>query len=111
MLTKIDNIFFKSGVYESTFVYIYSDFRVFFEKEKFSEKKIKKFLNLFLKKNITCITPAFSYTKTGVFDVKKTKSRVGFLSNYILKNEKFVRSNHPIFSYIAVGKKKRFLKI
>lgn len=110
MLKKIDNIFFESGIYNSKFVYIYSDFRLFFKKENFSKTKMNKFLNLFLKRGITCITPAFSYTKSGIFNVKKTKSRVGFLSNYMMKNHKFVRSNHPIFSYVAVGKRKSLLK-
>lgn len=110
MIKKIDLIFSKSEIYNSKFVYIYSDFRFFFEKEKFSEKKIKRFLNLFLKKGITCIIPAFSYTTKGFFDVKKTKSKVGFLSNYILDNENFTRSHHPIFSYIAIGKNKNLLK-
>ena len=107
MLKKLINIFFESGIYNSKFIYIYSDFRLFFKKRKLFKTKMNKFLNLFLKRGITCITPAFSYTKSGIFNVKKTKSRVGFLSNYMMKNHKFVRSNHPIFSYVAVGKRKK----
>ena len=37
------------------------------------------------------------------------KSRVGFLSNYILKKERFVRSKNPIFSYVSVGKNRNLL--
>ena len=110
MIKEINNIFLKSDLFKFKYVYIYSDFRYFFKKEKFSKKKIRNFLNLFLKRGITCIIPSFSYTTSGVFNIKKTKSKIGFLANYILENEKFERSSHPIFSFVAIGKNKDLMK-
>ena len=46
----------------------------------------------------------------GKFDVNITKSKVGFLSNFIIKNEKFERSFHPMFSFVAIGRNRKLLK-
>ena len=83
----------------------------------FSSKNLKKTLKkiflinkFFHQKGITCVLPSFSYTNSGIFDIRKTKSKLGFLPNFIIDNLQFERSNHPIFSYIAVGKNKKFVK-
>ncbi len=111
MIKKINKVFLESKIYNAKYVYMYTDFRNFFYLSKGQPKKlINKFLNLFLKKGITCVIPAFSYTKKNKFDIKKTKSNVGFLGNYILNNLKHSRSEHPIFSYIAIGKNKKIVK-
>ena len=111
MISEINKIFKKSDIYKSKFVYIYSDFRAIFEIEK---KKpiifVNKFLDLFLKKNITCIVPTFSYNIEKNFYLESTKSKVGFLGNYILKEKKHIRSQHPLFSFIAIGKNANILK-
>ena len=110
IIRKINEIFLNLKIFDAKYVYIYCDLRnllVYFEKNP--EVGAKQFLNLFKKKGVTCITPAFSYTSKGQFDLKKTKSRVGFLSNYILKRERFVRSKNPIFSYVSIGKNKNLL--
>ena len=61
MIKELDNIFKKTNIYEANYVYIYSDFRHFFKYCKNDPKKnTKLFLELFTKKNITCIIPAFS---------------------------------------------------
>jgi len=111
MIKKLDKFFLDSGLYNSKYIYIYSDFRIFFD--FYSSRPnyyVKKILELFTKKNITCIVPSFSYTTEGKFDVKKTKSGVGFLSNFILKNIDHERSEHPLFSFIAIGKNKKIVK-
>ena len=46
----------------------------------------------------------------GSFDLKRTKSGVGFLGNFIMKNLNFERSEHPLFSFIAIGKNKKIVK-
>jgi len=110
IINKIDKVLLKSKIFKSKYVYIYCDLRNLLNHFKRTpEKGVEKFLNLFKRRGITCITPAFSYTTKGRFDLKNTKSRVGFLSNYIIKKEKFVRSKHPLFSYVAVGKNKKIL--
>ena len=111
MIEKLDYFFKKTNIYNAKYVYIYSDFRVFFENYKDEPiKSVKKLLKLLTDKGITCVVPSFSYTTSGVFDLKKTKSKVGFLSNYIIKNLKHERSEHPLFSFVAIGKNKRIVK-
>jgi len=110
MIQKINKTFLKSKIYNAKYVYIYSDFtKLFYSKKNNPEKLVKSFLNFFLKKGITCIIPSFSYSKKR-FDIDKTKSTVGFLGNYVLKNLNHTRSEHPIFSYIAIGKNKSIIK-
>ena len=111
MIKELDKVFEKTGLYKASYIYIYSDFRIFFENNKVNpEKKVSSFLNLFLNKGITCIIPAFSYTTNGEFHIENTKSKVGFLANYVMKNYQFERSEHPIFSYVAIGKKRKIVK-
>ena len=73
-------------------------------------KSVKSLLSLFLKKGITIVVPAFSYTKSGNFIVEQTKSKVGFLGNFIMQNFNYERSEHPLFSYVAIGKNKKIVK-
>ena len=62
MINEINKIFKNSDIYKAKYVYIYSDFRTVFEIEKKNPTLfVNKFLNLFLRRNITCIVPAFSY--------------------------------------------------
>ena len=96
---------------KSKYVYIYSDFRIFISFYKSNpELYIKKFLRLFTDRGITCIVPSFSYTVSGSFDVHKTKSGVGLLGNFIMKKIKFERSEHPLFSFIAIGKNRKIVR-
>lgn len=111
MINKLKKALKSSNILNSSYIYIYSDFRFFFEKYKNdTKKKILNLLNFLMKNGATCITPSFSYTKFGKFDVKRTKSKVGFLSNFILDNVNFSRSYHPLFSYIAIGKNKKLVQ-
>jgi aminoglycoside N3'-acetyltransferase len=111
MIEEINKILKNSKIYNAKYVYIYSDFRSIFQIEKKNPTLfIDKFLNLFLKKNITCIIPAFTYNIKKDFNIDTTQSKVGFLGNYVLKNFKHTRSIHPLFSFIAVGKNSNILK-
>ncbi len=111
MIKRLNKIFNQSGIYKFKYVYIYSDFILFFKYcKKNPKKEVTSFLELFTKKGITCIVPSFSYTTLGKFDVKKTPSKVGFLGNFIMKNCKYERSEHPLFSYVAIGKNKKIVK-
>ncbi len=91
------------------YIYIYSDFRYLLSQNLNNKNFVSQFLNIFLQRKKTLILPSFSYSKKK-FDIKKTKSSVGFLSNYILKKKNSLRSKHPLFSYIAIGPKKNILK-
>ena len=59
--------------------------------------------------DLTIIVPTFSYTTRGIFDVSKTETNLGFLNKYILKNRKSFRSEHPLFSFAAIGKNKNIV--
>tara|TARA_B100000787_G_scaffold1199_1_gene884 strand:+ start:34 stop:774 length:741 start_codon:yes stop_codon:yes gene_type:complete len=111
MISKLDNFFKENGLYNSKYVYIYSDFTFFFEIYKKNPiKSVKSLLSLFLKRGITCVVPSFSYTKSGDFIVDRTKSKVGFLGNFIIQNFDHERSEHPLFSYVAIGKNKKIVR-
>lgn len=105
----LKKIFKSSPILNYKYIYIYSDLRFFLSQNINDKKFIIKFINLFIKKNITIILPSFSYSKD-VFDIKTTKSNVGFLSNYILKNINYERSEHPLFSFVAIGPNKKIVK-
>ena len=64
-----------------------------------------------IRKKKTVIVPAFSYKNKGRFYVDKTESNLGFLTKWALRNLTFIRSEHPVFSVISVGKDKKILKI
>lgn len=111
MLNALKKNFSRDQLKKIKYIYIYSDFRLFFEQNKKNpEKSVKLILDFFIKKGITCIVPSFTYTTSGKFFVDKTKSKVGFLSNFIMKKFRFARSEHPIFSFVAIGKNKKLLK-
>ena len=109
-IKSLEKIFIKSSVFNYRYVYLYSDLRyflLFHSKNPF--KFIDSFLDLFIKRNITLIIPTFSYTTKNIFDLKKTPSNLGFLSNYILNKKKSKRSRHPLFSFAALGKNKKIV--
>lgn len=111
MINELNKIFKKTEIYQANYIYIYSDFRYFFNFNKKNPKKsVKSFLELFTKKGITCVIPAFSYTTSGNFIVENTKSKVGFLANHLMRNFKYERSEHPLFSYVSIGNNKKIVK-
>jgi aminoglycoside 3-N-acetyltransferase len=62
----------------------------------------------------TIIMPTFTYSFCGgkVFNVQKSASTVGALTEYFRKQSGVTRTNHPVFSVAVWGKNKRkFLKI
>jgi len=113
MIKDLDKIFEKTNLYKAKYIYIYSDFRYFFDfYKKNSIKKVNKLIELFTKKGITIVIPSFTYTTSGKFFLNKTKSKVGFLANYVLQNKKIksCRSEHPLFSFISVGKNSKIVQ-
>ncbi len=111
MINKLKYFFKTKEIKNAKFIYIYSDFRKLFEENKKNpEKSVELLLNFFIKKGITCVVPSFSYTTSGNFFVNKTRSKVGFLANFIMKKFKYERSEHPLFSFVAIGKNKKIVK-
>ena len=80
--------------------------------KKIQKKKVNELIKLFTKRGITLLIPSFSYTTSGKFYINKTRSKVGFLANYILQNDniKSLRSEHPLFSFVSIGKHSNIVK-
>ncbi len=98
---------YKSSIFDYEFIYIYSDLRYYLI--KFGSNFSKYLINLFLKEKKTLIIPTFSYTTSGRFLINKTESKLGYLSNFILNSRNSYRSDHPLFSFAAIGPKKKIL--
>ena len=84
--SDLEKIFYDSEIFKYDYIYIYSDLRYYLI--KYGNHFSKNLLNLFLNKKKTIIVPTFSYTTFGNFYKDKTKSALGFFSNYILNNKK-----------------------
>ena len=77
------------------------------EIRKYSVNEIIKNLKIYFK-NGTIIVPSFNfeYFKKKKFNRNITKSSLGFFENSFIKKKGVLRSNHPVFSICAFGKKK-----
>ena len=98
----------KLGMNDFDYFYIYSDFRWFatemgknLTKNEFCSAVIKPLIE----KNKTVIIPTYTYTVKGVFEVLETPTRLGALNSWILSQPSVKRSEHPIFSFAAIGSK------
>lgn len=80
-----------------------------------SPKQLFNFTNqLFTSKTRTLLLPAFSFSwgadsKSKVYDKNNSKSKLGFISEYIRKNKIAPRTNDPMFSFYIFGKKKNYM--
>ena len=93
------------------YIYLTSDLRGFIFHYKIGPKEICKILfSELLKTKKTIIIPAYSFVNKGKFDLKKTKSNLGFLTKWALENLNYTRSEHPVFSVISVGKDKKTIE-
>ena len=59
---------------------------------------------------IICPTFSFSFIKTKIFNIHKTKSHLGYFENFFLNQKNVIRSEHPIFSIAVWGKNKEIIK-
>jgi aminoglycoside 3-N-acetyltransferase len=89
-------------------VYVYSDFRGFgqilaqdyqFSKADFFDDLIA----IFKKYELTVLVPTFSYTTNGVFLVESTPTNLGALNKFVMRHPESIRSEHPLFSFSALG--------
>jgi aminoglycoside N3'-acetyltransferase len=51
----------------------------------------------------TFLTPAYSYTTEGDFNIETTPTRVSAIARWLVGNPVAARSEHPLFSYVAFG--------
>jgi len=80
-----------------------------------NETELYKFIiGILNKKNRTLIIPAFSFSwgrekKKKIYNIKKSKSKLGFLSEYMRKKNLGHRTFDPMFSFFILGKNKEYL--
>lgn len=94
------------GVFEADIVYLYSDFRAFgvhvpeFEsRNAFCDAVVEPLL----RRGKTVLITTFTYTTEGRFDPGITGTKLGVMNKWILGAPGRRRSEHPIFSYAAIG--------
>ncbi len=104
--------FIKIHLKNYDYVYLTSDIRGFLQTYRtLNANEICSILiSLLLKKNITTIVPAFTYTGKGKFFLNKENSNLSFMTKWILKKKNTIRSEHPIFSVCAIGKNSKIVK-
>ena len=107
------------GIEDGDVLYVASDIKtlLFYGNEKgcFNDKITQdKFINSFIDSIIsaigskgTVLFPAFSweFCRGNGFNIHYTKSEVGSLSNWIIKNRNdFIRTRHPLYSFMVYGR-------
>ncbi|MCC6278783.1 MAG: AAC(3) family N-acetyltransferase [Oligoflexia bacterium] len=98
---------------EADILYIYSDFRslgAHMDKFKSRDDFCESFVKPLLEKGKTIILTTFTYTTEGIFDVQNTKTNLGALNKWILNQSGVCRSEHPLFSFAALGPNARVVK-
>lgn len=96
----------KLRVQEFEYIMVYSDFRALGRMRNPDQCKsafLEDILESFLELGLTAIVPTYSYTSSGIFDPSINKSNVSALSSFISNHPIASRSEHPIFSYSALG--------
>jgi aminoglycoside 3-N-acetyltransferase len=118
IIKELKEVLKNKGIKKKDTVCVFSDITSFgipqMLKEKIKEKGMNFLLDSYIEtfqdligKNGLLLMPTFTYSATNneVYDVQKTKSTVGVLTEYFRKKDDVVRSLHPIFSFAAWGKK------
>ena len=94
-------------------LYIYSDLRELGKYKPVSESKqefLQQIIKVLLKNVSTVITPTFTYTTSGIFEVQRTPTRLGALNAQFLQDSSVERSEHPVFSYASIGVHSHLIK-
>jgi aminoglycoside N3'-acetyltransferase len=105
--------FLSVGADKADFIYIYSDFRYFGKfREAYNDTDAfcDAFVNFFRTRGQTVILPSFTYTKSGVFEIETTPTRLGVLNKWMLRQPEVIRSEHPIFSFSALGPRANLIR-
>ena len=113
LLNYLEQSYEKIGAFDAEIIYIYSDFRFFGQYMPFFQSKnefCSFFIEPFLSRGKTVVIATFSYTSEGVFDVHSTPTTLGVLNKWFLAQPGVSRSEHPIFSYSALGTQKTIVE-
>lgn len=96
------------GVLDYDVVFLYVDLRAFSVNALLFENRnrfMEAFIEPFIQRNKTVVIPTFSFTTEGEFHVESTPTRLGAMNKWFLGLDGVVRSNHPMFSFAAIGPK------
>ena len=124
--TKLERSLKKLNFKSSDNVYVginlgnifFNDLRTLFRGKKPNIEKIrsecsnivfKTLINYFNKGNIIFPTFYYEYFKTRRYNKFTSPSSLGYFENFIIKQKKVIRSQHPIFSIAVYGKNKHSL--
>ena len=94
------------GAFDADILYIYTDFRHFGTYAagyKNRNEFCKAFVDQFLARGQTIVLTTFTYSVEGRFDVLNSRTKMGAMNKWILEQPGFRRSEHPLFSYAALG--------
>ena len=115
LYSYLKKIFSDLGLKKGDIVYVASDILkliILCKKKKiqFNQKIIINCLQDITGKNGTLLFPTYNwdFCKGKTYNIQKTKSKCGALSNYVLKRSDFKRTSHPIYSFAVSGKLKNF---
>lgn len=101
------------GADDYDYLYIYSDLRTIGQLRDFTKTKeffLSRLVESLLVTESTLIVPTFSYTTSGTFFVDSTPTHLGALNSFLLNHQGSMRSEHPIFSYGALGSRSSVVK-
>ena len=112
---NFSKVFKKLGIKKGDIVFVASDITslIIFLKKKKLEFNPENFINSLIEvvgKKGTLLFPTFNwdFCNGSTFDINRTKSKCGALTNYVLKREEFLRTKHPIYSFAVHGKYQKF---
>ena len=111
--TLIGNACQEVGAFRADIVYLYTDFRYFGRYLSEFESRdgfCGAFALPFLEREKTVVLTTFTYTTEGRFDVLKTPTTTGAMNKWILTQPGASRSEHPLFSYAALGPQARLME-
>jgi len=94
------------GAFDADILYLYTDFRSFGARVAGYQNRDEfcgAIVAPLLKCGKTIVLTTFTYTSVGRFDVLGTRTKLGAMNKWILEQTDFLRSEHPLFSYAAIG--------
>tara|TARA_B100000989_G_scaffold127193_1_gene94407 strand:+ start:2032 stop:2823 length:792 start_codon:yes stop_codon:yes gene_type:complete len=113
---QLANSYKKLGLNKYSIIYLKSNLKNIGIPEQFNNNMLNKHLEVLnevidLSKQTIVVNTSSTYlcNTSTPFDKNKTEGENGILSNFIRKQKKSYRSNHPFISYSAIGKDSRYI--
>lgn len=84
--------------------YIYADFRAIYSPSETPKNLfLEMVIDRLLRQIDNVLIPSFTYTTKGIFDPNFSVTKLGALNRYLQMHSHSYTSNHPLFSYTAIG--------